>query len=91
MNEKVFIIGIELNNTAAYEKFEKYSFGAGLPFKILDGLYCVKAAYSTSSEQIRNTINSLFHDNCQVFVMKSSIDLSWRLPDRIGIWLKNNI
>lgn len=91
MNDKVFIVGIELNNKAAFERFEKSNFGMGIPVKIVPGLYCVKTQYSQSSEYLRNSIVGMFSGQCQVFVMKSSIELSWRLPESIAQWLRANI
>lgn len=91
MNDKVFVIGIELNTKAAYAKFESINFGYGTPVLIVPGLYCIKVPYSYTSLQIRDYIVNMFQEKCQVFVMKSNIDLSWRLPDSIALWLKENI
>lgn len=91
MNDKVFIVGIELNNISAYERFEKNNFGMGLPLKIVPGLYCVKTPFDRNSEQLRNTISGIFAGQCRVFVMKSSIDASWRLPMDVDSWLKSNL
>lgn len=91
MNDKVFIIGIELNTSAAYKRFESFNLGLGYPVLIIPGLYCVKAPFSYTSAQIRDNIVGMFQEKCQVFVMKSNIDLSWRLPESIGNWLRENI
>lgn len=91
MNEKVFVVGIELNNKASYNRFERNNFGMGVPFKILPGLYCIKTNYSTTCEELRDKIVNLFSSQCQVFVMKSNIDLAWRLPDNVASWLNMNI
>lgn len=91
MNDKVFIIGIELNTKAAYERFENYNLGFGRPEPIVPGLYCLKAPFSFTSLQLRNNIVNMFQEKCQVFVMKSNIDLAWRLPDQTGQWLRDNI
>ncbi len=91
MNDKVFIVGIELNTRASIEKFEQYNFNKGIPFKIMPGLYCIKTSFSETSEIIRERIVALFSGQCQVFVMKSSIEAAWRLPSNVDGWLKSNI
>lgn len=91
MNNKVFVVGIELNSRAAYDRFEHNDFGMGIPFKILPGLYCIKTNYSSTSDELRDKIANLLAMQCQVFVMKSNIDLAWRLPEREASWLNLNI
>lgn len=91
MNDKIFIVCVEINKQSLRDKFEHTAIGKGLPKRIMDNVYAVTAPYSFGSEQIRNQINSLFANSCLVFVMKASVDASWRLPLDIDSWLKDNI
>ncbi len=91
MNNKVFVIGIELNNRAAYNRFENHSFYGFLPMKIMPGLYCIETSFSITSENLRSDITDLFAGYCMDCVMKSRVDASWRLPLQVDYWLKENI
>lgn len=91
MNEKTFIVSVSLNTQTARQKFESHSFGMGIPYKIMDGLYCVKTPYDSTSEIVRNQIVALLSNQCFVFVMKASIEAAWRLNVPEDSWLRNNI
>lgn len=91
MNDKVFIVCIEINKQSLRLRFENAVIGKGNPQKIMENVYAVITPYSFNSEQVRNQVNSIFMDNCNVFVMKASIDASWRLDVTTDRWLRSNI
>lgn len=91
MNDKIFIVCIEINKQQLRKSFEQTIIGNHTPKKIMENVYAISAPYSFSSEQIRNQINGIFFDNCSVFVMKTSIDAAWRLDAALDVWLRSNI
>lgn len=91
MNDKVFIICVEINKQSLRTKFESTVIGKGNPKLIMENVYAVITPYSFNSEQVRNHVNAIFMDNCNVFVMKASIDASWRLDISTDNWLRSNI
>ncbi len=91
MNDKVFIVCVEINRQILRERFEHTMIGNGTPKKIMDNVYALTTPFSFKSEQIRDRINAIFSNECEVFVMKASVDASWRLDVSIGNWLRSNI
>lgn len=91
MNDKVFIVCVEINKQSLRTKFENTIIGKGNPRKIMENVYAITTPYSFNSEQVRNQINAIFLDDCNVFVMKASIDASWRLDVMTDGWLRSNI
>lgn len=91
MNDKVFIVCIEINKQSLRNRFETTIIGNGSPQKIMENVYAITTPYSYNSEQIRNQVNSIFMDECNVFVMKASVDASWRLDVTTDSWLRSNI
>lgn len=91
MNDKVFIVCIEINKQSLRNRFETTIIGNGSPQKIMENVYAITTPYSYNSEQIRNQVNSIFMDDCNVFVMKASVDASWRLDVTTDSWLRSNI
>lgn len=93
MNDKTFIVCIELNTLALREKFELGGFGNYSPIvKVMDNVYLLRAGYNCTSSMLRDSIISyLGTQDINIFVMKSSIDASWRLSSSLDITLKNII
>ena len=91
MNEKPFIVAIGLNTQNEKQRFESTNYGAGVPYKIMEGLYCIKTPYNTTSESLRNRLTSMFFDQCYLFVMKASIEAAWRVRPEVDSWLRDNI
>lgn len=88
MNEKVFIICIELNNKVSIIKFESLLNQLG-PWKmVIPNVYVIRRDYSLTSEVIRQEIFGKFTNQCKLFIMKSSIDASWNLTTDVDSWLK---
>lgn len=91
MNEKVFIVGIELNNITAITKFENALNTIGEWKKVVTGLYAIKKDFSTTSDLLRQMIWVNFTNECQLFIMKTSLDAAWNLNPETDGWLRNNI
>lgn len=91
MNEKIFIINIELNSLVAIKKFENILSKMGNHKKIIENVYAIKVAHTNTSEIIRNQIKSELSGLYPLFIMKSSTDAAWQLPFEVDGWIKNNI
>ena len=93
MNDKAYIVSIELNNTAAREKFERGGFGnRGAIVKILENVYVFRANYNCTSAILRDAIISFMGtDEINILVMKTSIDAAWRLTPSLDSFLKATI
>ena len=94
MNDKVFIVGIELNSISSKDKFETYlqdRFGKNGSVQITNGVYAIKVPFMYTAEQLRGMILAIFSNNCQLFIMKSSIEAAWNASPEVGSWLKSNI
>lgn len=92
MNDKTFIVCIELNTKNAISKFEKANIGMGNPVKIIDNVYAIKAPYMVTSRMIFDQIFSAMNNtDFNIFIMKSSIDATWKLPSSLDNWLQMNI
>ncbi len=91
MNDKVFIICVELNSLHSITTFENMLRFLGNYQKILPNIYAIKRSQSETSTSLKNYILQRFSNNCQIFIIKSSIDASWNLPINIDSWLKTNI
>ncbi|WP_462355783.1 hypothetical protein [Phocaeicola coprophilus] len=92
MNDKVFIVCIELNSKHVADRIENYirSFSIGYK-KIIENVFAVRVANNYSSENIRDMINMQLGGNSTIFVMKSSIDAAWKVLPEIDGWLKSYI
>ncbi len=93
MNDKVFIVGIELNSISSKNKFESSlaQLGSKSYVEITSGVYAIKLPFMYTAEMVRNQISSIFSNNCQLFVMKSSIEAAWNISSKADSWLKTNI
>ncbi len=94
MNDKVFVVGIELNSISSKVKFETYlqgRFGKSGYIEITNGVYAIKVPIIYTAEQLRTLILGVFSNNCQLFVMKSSIEAAWNASPEVDSWLKSNI
>ena len=91
MNDKVFIICIELNNIRAIETFENLLSSMGIWINITLNTYAIKQDSSVTSNNLKMTILNELSRDCRVFVMKTSIDASWNLPANIDGWVKSYI
>lgn len=89
MNEKIFIVCIELNSKNATERFTNLISSISLGYKkIIDNVYVMRTKYTDTSEYIRDEIMKQFSGQCTIFVMKSSSDAAWRIPSDVDSWLK---
>ncbi|HAB41853.1 MAG TPA: hypothetical protein DCE24_08360 [Porphyromonadaceae bacterium] len=92
MNEKLFILCIELNSKRFIQKFENLTLGIHKPIKIIDNVYFVRFPYMATSAQVREALfGQMGSTDFNVFIMKSSIDASWRLSGELDNWLAQNI
>lgn len=92
MNEKIFIVCVELNSIASKNKLEQVlSNISSTKTKIVDGVYAIRVSQILNSSQIRDNILKLIGGQFEIFVTKSSIDASWRLPSDVAGWLNANI
>lgn len=92
MNDKVFIICIELNNKNAVAQFENVIRGCSSTYvKIMENTYAVRVSSSYTSEAIRDIVLDKMGGDCVLFVMRSSIDAAWRIIDAADGWLKTCI
>lgn len=91
MNEKVFIICIELNSNNFKNKFENIIKKIGNFINIIEGVYAIRVPYSRTSEEIRKHITEQLQGQYSIFVMKSNVDAAWRLLSNSGTWLNSYI
>lgn len=92
MNDKVFIICIELNNKNAVAQFEKTIKGISSScIKVTENAYAIRVSYYYTSEKLRDIVLTKMGGDCILFVMKSSIDAAWRINGEADIWLKSYI
>lgn len=92
MNDKIFILYIELNSRSVMQKFEGLTLGYAKPKKIMDNVYGIRASYMVTSKQLRDQLfNQMGTSDFNVFIMRSSVDASWRLPGNVDEWLSSNI
>lgn len=92
MNDKIFIISIELNSKAAVAQFEKVMNGCSSTYvKIMETTYAVRVSSSYTSEAIRDIVLNKMGGDCILFVMRSSIDTAWRINSSADGWLKSHI
>lgn len=91
MNDKVFLIAVELNSLSAVQKFERVLSSIGEWKKIVGNVYVLKQSFSRMSENVRVHISNEFGDNARMFIMKTSLDAAWNLDASVDSWLKNNI
>ena len=92
MNDKVFIICIELNNKNAVAQFENVIRGYSSTYvKIMENTYAVRVSSSYTSEAIRDIVLDKMGGDCILFVMRSSIDAAWMIVDSADGRLKTCI
>ena len=92
MNDKVFIICIELNNKNAISRFESALSGISTShIKVMENTYAIRVQPSYNSDMIRDILLSKMGSNCILFVMRSSIDAAWRINGSADSWLKSYI
>ena len=92
MNEKVFIVCVEINRIASKNRLEQIlSNISSTKIKIVDGVYAVRSSQALDSAKLRDIISSQMGEQIEVFVTKSSIDASWRLNGGAASWLSANI
>lgn len=91
MNYKSYVVCIELNTKAAVERFENMRSAVvnNNLLKIMDNVYILQTSYMVTSSQLRDSIISYMgSQNFNLFIMKSSIDASWRISSNIDMRLK---
>ena len=91
MNYKSYVVCIELNTNAAVERFENMRSAVvnNNLLKIMDNVYILQTSYMVTSSQLRDSIISYMgSQNFNLFIMKSSIDASWRISSNIDMRLK---
>ncbi len=91
MNDKIFIVCIELNTKSAIMRFENSLIGKDMPFKIIEGTYGIRADYTATSSMIRDIITSIFGNQCVTMVLKAGLDVSWKLLPEAEAWMKENL
>lgn len=91
MNEKIFIVCIELNNRSITNRFEDSMQNWGECKKLMTNVYAIKRPFNETSIDVKNLIDSILGCECVSFIMKSSIDASWFLDVATNDWLKGNI
>lgn len=91
MNDKVFLIAVELNSISAVQKFEDVLSSIGEWKKIVGNVYVLKQTFSRMSENVRVHISNEFGENSRIFIMKTSLDAAWNLDASVDSWLKSNI
>lgn len=92
MNEKVFIICIELNNKNAVSRFESTLSSFSMShIKVTENTYAIRVQPSYNSDMIRDILLSKMGGDCILFVMRSSIDAAWRINGSADFWLKSYI
>lgn len=92
MNEKVFIVCINLNSMVATRTFE-----GGLSNickswkKLMERVYLLSVQGSEiSSLMMRDRIGPL-SSGCDSFIMRTSVDASWKLPISLDAWIMQNL
>lgn len=92
MNEKVFIICVEISRIALKNRLEQVlSNISSTKIEIVEGVYAIRASRWMSSTRIRDLILKEMGTDFELFVTRSSIDASWRLNSAIASWLNANI
>lgn len=91
MNDKVFLIAVELNSISAIQKFEKVLSSIGEWKKLVGNVYVLKQPFSRMCENIRTQIVIQFGEDVRMFIMKTSLDAAWKLDASVDRWLKENI
>lgn len=88
MNEKVFLVCVELNNIASKNRLEQaLSNISSTKIEIVNGVYAIRVSQMLNSSQIRDNILQQIGGQFEIFVTKSSIDASWRLSGNVAGWL----
>ena len=93
MNEKVFIVCIDLPTTADKEKFERcLKESQYRDFQLLmERVYAIKAPLFEDSVMVRDYIRRNIGTMCSLFVMKTSLDAAWNIMSPSDAWLRNNV
>ncbi len=91
MNDKVFLIAVELNSMSAIQNFEKVLSSIGEWKKLVGNVYVLKQPFSRMCENIRVHISTNFGKDLRMFIMKTSLDAAWNLDASVDRWLKENI
>lgn len=91
MNDKVFLIAVELNSISAIQEFEKVLSSIGEWKKLVGNVYVLKQPFSRMCENIRVHISTNFGKDLRIFIMKTSLDAAWNLDASVDCWLKENI
>lgn len=93
MNEKVFIICVDLQTKTDKEKLENCLKSSQYQnYQVLmERVYAVKAPSFVDSVMVRDFIRGKLDFNCPVFVMKTSLDAAWNIMSSSDVWLRNNV
>ena len=93
MNEKVFLICIDLQTSSEKEKFERFLKESEYRnFQILmERVYAIKAPLFEDSVMVRDNIRRKMGPMCSIFVMKTSLDAAWNIMTSSDVWLRNNV
>lgn len=89
MNDKVFIVAVELNKISSVKKFEEELGFLGMWIKATNGVYFLKTPFDYTSESIIEKI--FMNERIKIFVMRTSLDAAWNLENSLDEWLKKNI
>lgn len=92
MYKKVFIVCIDLNSMFAARNFESSLSTITSEWKkLMERVYLVSVTGEIfDSESLRNRIGQI-SGNCDMFIMKTSMDASWRLPSSLDNWIMQNL
>ncbi len=93
MNEKVFIVCVDLQTTVDKEKLEKCLKESQYKnYQVLmERVYAVKAPLFEDSVMVRDFIRGKLDFKCPIFVMKTSLDAAWSIMSSSDVWLRNNV
>lgn len=91
MNEKVFIVCVELNNNVAKQQFEGAIGTLGSWTNIMTGVYAVQCNAEKKSDEVRSILSTALFSQGKIFVIKSSIDAAWSLDQEAASWLMGHI
>lgn len=91
MNDKVFLVAVELNSISAIQQFEKALSSIGEWKKLVSNVYVLKQTFARMSDNVRMHITREFGNDLRIFIMKTSLDASWNLDFSVDNWLKSNI
>lgn len=91
MNERIFVVCLEINTIKAKKEIEKRLALIGDWVEVLEHVYVVKSANPfLDSDMVRMQLQTP-SPNGKMFVMKTSIDAAWATSPSVDAWLKTNI